>query len=152
MILFTNKWICKTSKLLGTKGRLLIARRYKKKNTANNMRFLSGLMKMFWSKMWIYLLFLLYVWGLCWHVCLCITCMPDVWRLEECVQSLKLDSWEPTCGCWKLNPSPLQDQPEFLTTEQSLQPHPYTLKKYFKKEIANFGEGRFFFFRTPRNF
>lgn len=45
----------------------------------------------------------------------------------------------------RLKLSPLQEQPELLTTEQSLQPHPYTLKKYFKKETASFGEGRFVF-------
>jgi hypothetical protein len=30
-------------------------------------------------------------------------------------------SWEPACGCWKLNPSPLQNQAVLLTTEPPLQ-------------------------------
>ena len=32
------------------------------------------------------------------------------------------DSGELTCGCWKLNPGPLEEQPVLLTTEPSLQP------------------------------
>jgi hypothetical protein len=30
------------------------------------------------------------------------------------------DSCEPPCGCWELNPEPLEEQPVFLTTEPSL--------------------------------
>jgi hypothetical protein len=32
-------------------------------------------------------------------------------------------SCELPCGCWKLNPGPLQEQQVFLTIEPSLQPH-----------------------------
>ena len=31
------------------------------------------------------------------------------------------DGCEPTCGCWDLNPGPLQEQQVLLTTEPSLQ-------------------------------
>ena len=30
------------------------------------------------------------------------------------------DDCEPSCGCWKLNSGPLQEQPILLTTEPSL--------------------------------
>ena len=32
------------------------------------------------------------------------------------------NSCELPCGCWELNPGPLQEQQVFLTTEPSLQP------------------------------
>ena len=32
------------------------------------------------------------------------------------------DSCEPPCGCWELNPGPLEEQPVLLTTEPALQP------------------------------
>ena len=35
---------------------------------------------------------------------------------------LQIDSYELPCGCWEVNPGPLEEQPVFLTTEQSLQP------------------------------
>jgi hypothetical protein len=31
------------------------------------------------------------------------------------------DSCEPPCGCWELNPGPLEEQPVVLTIEPSLQ-------------------------------
>ena len=34
---------------------------------------------------------------------------------------------EPPCGCWKLNPGPLEGQPVLLTAEPSLQPCPAAL-------------------------
>jgi hypothetical protein len=33
------------------------------------------------------------------------------------------DSCELPCGCWALNPVPLEEQPAFFTREPSLQPH-----------------------------
>ena len=42
-----------------------------------------------------------------------------------CVRSLKTgvtDGCELPCGCWKLNPGPLKDQPKLLITEPSFQP------------------------------
>ena len=49
----------------------------------------------------------------CLHVCLC----EDVGYSRTGVT----DSCEPPCGCWNLNPGPLEEQP-MLLLELSLQP------------------------------
>ena len=36
-----------------------------------------------------------------------------------------IDGCEPPCGCWELNLGPPEEQPMFLSTEQSLHP-PYS--------------------------
>ena len=33
-----------------------------------------------------------------------------------------IDGYEPPCGCWELNPGPLEEQPVLLTAEPSHQP------------------------------
>jgi len=39
------------------------------------------------------------------------------------IQELELtDGCEPPCGCWELNPGPLEEQPVLLTDKPSLQP------------------------------
>jgi hypothetical protein len=35
-----------------------------------------------------------------------------------------------SCGCWELNPGPLEKQPVLLTTELSLQPYIHVLNGY----------------------
>jgi hypothetical protein len=49
------------------------------------------------------------------HVCLCEGVRsPETGATETC---------ELACGCWKLNPGPLEEQPVLLTPETSLQSH-----------------------------
>lgn len=61
------------------------------------------------------------VWVFCQLVCLFTICMPGVQRGQKRVTSkLKL---QPPCGCWALNPGPLEEQPAFSITEFSLQRH-----------------------------
>lgn len=46
-------------------------------------------------------------------------------RTDKGIGSLEpgiTDGCEPRCGCWELNPSPLQEQHAILTAEPSLQP------------------------------
>ena len=38
------------------------------------------------------------------------------------------DSCRLLCGCWELNPGPMEEQPVLLTTEPSLQPQLYIFK------------------------
>lgn len=40
------------------------------------------------------------------------------------------DGWELPCGCWDMNPDPLQEQPVLVTAETSLRP--LQLAIYFK--------------------
>jgi hypothetical protein len=63
------------------------------------------------------------------YVCLsahlCVMCLQHSWRQEEVVRSSGkrvTDCCEPSCGCWELNPGPLEEQPVILTPETSLQP------------------------------
>ena len=39
------------------------------------------------------------------------------------------DGREPSCGCWKLNSGPLEEQAKLLPTEPSLQPRGQALKE-----------------------
>ena len=41
------------------------------------------------------------------------------------------DSCKPPCGCWELNPGPLEEQSVLSTTEPSLQPLALLLKTRF---------------------
>ena len=60
----------------------------------------------------------MYVWALL----LCMQCRK---RPEEGIilwkWSYTTHDYEPRCGCWELNLSPLEEKPVFLTTELSLQ-------------------------------
>jgi hypothetical protein len=59
--------------------------------------------------------------------CLCIRHMPTAHRGQK--KSVRFpgtgvpDSHNPPCGCWEMNPGPLEEQPVFLTAELSFQPH-----------------------------
>lgn len=69
---------------------------------------------------------MLHVWVFYSHACLCIPCM-----LGDCTARTGVpDSSEPPCECWEQNPDPLEDPPELLTSEPSLQPE----RKRFKLE------------------
>ena len=37
------------------------------------------------------------------------------------VSDFPIDGYEPPCGCWELNPGPLEEQPVLLTAEPSHQ-------------------------------
>lgn len=72
---------------------------------------------------------ILYVWMLWLHICvLCIyvPCLCTVYvsgthRSQRGHQiPWVTDGWEPSYGGWELKPSPLKEQPIFLTTEPSL--------------------------------
>lgn len=61
---------------------------------------------------------------LCVCLCLCMcteavpsTCREGAWSLGTGVR----DGYEPPCGCWKLNPGPLQEKLMLLTTGPSFQ-------------------------------
>jgi hypothetical protein len=49
------------------------------------------------------------------------------------------DSCELPCGCWELNPDPLEEQPVFLSTEPSLQPPHFFLKQAVMVHIFSIG-------------
>lgn len=56
---------------------------------------------------------------------MCIVCMQNPQSPEEGVRSSAtgvIDCWQPSCGCWELISSPLQEQLEPFTAEPSLQP------------------------------
>jgi hypothetical protein len=55
---------------------------------------------------------------------------------QKRARDLITDGCEPPCGCWELNSGPLEEQPVFLTSEPSLQPHIcfLTRVKYCEKE------------------
>ena len=58
-------------------------------------------------------------------------CMPLWWKR---VLDATADDSEPPCGCWELNPGPLEEQPVLLTAEPSLQPLPLYFTK--RKDCA----------------
>ena len=69
--------------------------------------------------------FLFCVYGCFACMCLCTMCMQYPQRPEEDIRSHGTevkDNCQLPCGCWELNPGPLQEQPVLLTTEPSLQP------------------------------
>ena len=49
------------------------------------------------------------------------TCMYVCGMVLETLE-LVIDRCELPCGCWEVNPGPLEEQPVFLTTELSFQP------------------------------
>ena len=54
------------------------------------------------------------------------TCVQYLQRPEEGIRSLGTGvtgGCELPCGCWELNPGPLEEQPVLVTTEPSLQPN-----------------------------
>jgi hypothetical protein len=55
------------------------------------------------------ILFKNYLLVFCLHVCLC-----------GCGLDLELDSCELLCGCWELNPGPVEKQPVLVIEELSL--------------------------------
>ena len=60
----------------------------------------------------------------CMYVCAPCACLVPV-DSEKDIRSPGTevtDGCEPSCGCWELNPSPLQEHPVLLTTEKNLQP------------------------------
>lgn len=59
---------------------------------------------------------------LCLHVALCPTFMQCSWRPEEGVDSseLELKTVWTSCGCWKLNLGPLEEQQVLLISEPRL--------------------------------
>lgn len=60
----------------------------------------------------------------CLYLCLCNTCVHCPWSLEKGIGILGTglaDSYEPACGCWKLTPGLLEEQPVLSTTEPWLQ-------------------------------
>jgi hypothetical protein len=46
-------------------------------------------------------------------------------------------SCEPLCGCWELNPGPLQELQVLLTTELPLQPHVSLFQWHNKYHLNN---------------
>jgi hypothetical protein len=55
--------------------------------------------------------------------------ITSIWGHCSCLQThqkraleLIIDIWEPSCGRWKLNSGPQEEQSVLLTTEPSLQP------------------------------
>lgn len=57
-------------------------------------------------------------------VCMCAMCVPDVYggqrgHFESPSRGIR-DGCELLCGCWKLNPGPLEEQ-MYLTAQPSLQ-------------------------------
>lgn len=63
------------------------------------------------------------------HACLC----EGVGSPE----TVNTDSCELPCGCWELNPGPLEEQPGLLRAEPSLQPPPKILLPQKDKMSAN---------------
>lgn len=57
-------------------------------------------------------------------MCMCIMCMQYPQSPEEGIRSSAtgvIDCWQPSCGCWEFNSSPLQEEPVPFTAEPSLQ-------------------------------
>lgn len=78
----------------------------------------------------------IYVWVFCRRVYLCTTCIPGASKSQKRVSEplgLELQSYELSCGCWKLNPSPMEEQPVLLATKPSLLP----LLIYFQTEFSH---------------
>lgn len=71
-------------------------------------------------------IFISRAWVFCLQVCLCTTCTSDVHtgqkRVSDPSRPGVTEGCELPCGCWELNPGPLQEQPVLLATEPSLQP------------------------------
>lgn len=65
----------------------------------------------------------------CLHSCLC----EGVGSPE----AVSTDSCELSCGCWELNPGPLEEQPGLSAAEPSLQPLPKILLPQKDKMSAN---------------
>ena len=64
-----------------------------------------------------------YVYGCCMSVLH--ICAWSLWRPEDSLRSSGTEvtgNCEMPCGCWDLNPGPLEEQPMFLITGPSLQP------------------------------
>lgn len=54
---------------------------------------------------------------------LCNVCLPGVQRPEKGIKSLGTrvaDGCKLSCGCWEIDPSPLEEQEVLLTTETPL--------------------------------
>ena len=56
----------------------------------------------------------------CMYVCVPCACLVSMEMIDP--QNWILSSCEPSSGCWKLNPGPLQEQQVLQTTKPSLQP------------------------------
>lgn len=49
-------------------------------------------------------------------MCMCTICVPGAYRGEKSMLAPKtgvMDDCDASCGCWKLNTSPLEEQPVF---------------------------------------
>jgi hypothetical protein len=69
-------------------------------------------------------------------ICLCTTCALSPWGPEEDMRppgTGVTDGCELPCGCWKLNPGPLEEQPVLLTAKPSLQPQDLIYLKKLSK-------------------
>ena len=55
------------------------------------------------------------------HVCLCAMCVLVLVEASS-LRTEVTDGCDPPCGCWVLNPDPLEEQPVLLTAGPSLQP------------------------------
>jgi hypothetical protein len=71
---------------------------------------MKGILSLFFKKIFIYLIY---------------ECSAS--KTSACLKKRAsdppVDGCEPPCGCWELNPGPLEEQPVLLTPEPSLQPH-----------------------------
>jgi hypothetical protein len=52
------------------------------------------------------------------------------------------DKCEPSCGCWELNPGPLEEQTVLLAAEASLQPPPSGSHCFVVSVVLSTGNGR----------
>ena len=55
------------------------------------------------------------------HVCLCAMCVLVLVEASS-LRTEVTDGCDPPCGCWELNPDPLEEQPVLLTAELFLSP------------------------------
>jgi hypothetical protein len=61
----------------------------------------------------------------CLLIYLCTNCVQGLRRPEESIGSSgtgAIDVGESPCGCWELNPGPLEEQSVLLSADSSLQP------------------------------
>lgn len=70
-----------------------------------------------------------FIWVFCLHVCLCTVDVPSACRGHQTSWNCTHRGCELPCRYWERNPDSLEEQPELLITEPSLQPHLTTLKK-----------------------
>lgn len=79
--------------------------------------------------------------SICLHVSISIhhECVWCLQRSEESIRFLGtgvMDGSEPPCGCWEVNPGPLQEQQTFSPTEPSFQPCIQNVRELTMCEMA----------------